>query len=308
MSNPKCPITGEPAVRLVQPIKSRFLVDLWRYSVGVDARPSFGGIARFDLWQSPTGLYFFDPMVEGDHEFYTSFYNRLQKRRQWSEESMRCEFHLAARDIKPNDLVLDVGCGLGNFRHAVPHARYVGLDPHFAQRGGVANVHRQTLREHLADHAGAYDAVCAFEVLEHVTAPGDLFADMVRAARPSGLVVVGVPHVPSALTRIPNLVINAPPHHLSWWTKPALEALAQRNGASVERIVHVPWGKEDALLYWMERCSLIRCRDVHYRNRVSWHAAACIGYCAGRLLHALRKTPATTDEGGGLLLVARRRP
>ena len=37
MSNPSCPVTGEPAVRLVQWIKPRFLVDLWRYGLRVDA-------------------------------------------------------------------------------------------------------------------------------------------------------------------------------------------------------------------------------------------------------------------------------
>jgi len=43
--------------------------------------------------------------------------------------------------------------------------------------------------------------VCAFEVLEHLSTPGAMFADMMRAVRPGGLVIVGVPHLPSAFTR-----------------------------------------------------------------------------------------------------------
>jgi hypothetical protein len=56
----------------------------------------------------------------------------------------------------------------------------------------------------------------------------------------------------------------------------------------------------------MERCSPLRCRDTFYRNRPWWHAAVLIGLLGGRLMHGLRGTPRTTDEGAGLLMVARR--
>jgi SAM-dependent methyltransferase len=201
--------------------------------------------------------------------------------------------------------VLDVGCGFAEFNRIIPQAEYTGLDPNFAEEVGQ-NVSNQTLREHLAEREGFYDVVCAFQVLEHLRSPAELFADMVRAARPGGLLIVGVPHVPSALTRIPNLLMNAPPHHLSWWTRGALATLAERNGAAVCSIEQVPWGDCDALLYWIERCSPIRCRDIFYHHSVSWHAAAIFGFLAGRLMHAIRKTPVTTDEGGSLLMTARR--
>jgi len=113
--------------------------------------------------------------------------------------------------------------------------------------------------------------------------------------------------VPSALTRFPNNPMNAPPHHLTWWTRGALAALAERHGAAVESIENVPWGDCDSLLYWMERCSPLRCRDIYYRNRPWWHAAVLIGIAGGWLMHRLRGTPQTTDEGVGLLMVARRR-
>ena len=306
MNYPLCPITGEPAVRHVQWIKARFLIDLWRYSLGVDARPSFGAEERFGLWESPTGLYFFDPMIEGDREFYTQFYSRILRRGLWSRDCVRREFELAAAKVNAGDHVLDVGCGFAEFRRLIPQAEYTGIDPHFAEGSGVENVSNQTLRDHLVEREAFYGVVCAFQVLEHLRSPAEAFADMVRAARPGGLLIVGVPHVPSALTRIPNHLMNAPPHHLSWWTRGALAALAERNGATVCDIEHVPWGACDALFYWMERCSPIRCGDVFYRNRVSWHAAAIVGFLAGRLAHAVRKTPVTTDEGAGLLMTARR--
>ena len=59
---------------------SRLLVDLWRIAFGVDARGSFAGVERFGLWESPTGLYFFDPPREGNHEFYSDLYAGLKRR------------------------------------------------------------------------------------------------------------------------------------------------------------------------------------------------------------------------------------
>src|SRR5215467_13429141 len=306
MPNPLCPVTGEPAVRLIQWIRPRFLTDLWRYGMRVDPRSSFGTVARFGLWESPTGLHFFDPMIEGDHAFYTQFYANAIERGLWARDCVRQEFHLAARRIAPGARVLDVGCGFAEFRRVVPQASYTGLDPHFAGDSEIAEVRNETLAAHLAAHAGSYDAVCAFQVLEHLRAPTEMFADMVAAAKPGGLLIVGVPHVPSALTRFPNNPVNAPPHHLSWWTHGALAALAERHGAAVESIEHVPWGDCDSLLYWMERCSPLRCRDIYYRNRLGWHAAVLIALVGGRLMHTLRGTPQTTDEGVGLLMVARR--
>src|SRR5207249_9818388 len=99
-----------------------------------------------------------------------------------------------------------------------------------------AEVRNGTLRAHLVENANAYDAVCAFQVIEHLRKPTEMFADMVAAAKPGGLVIVGVPHVPSALTRFPNNLVNAPPHHLTWWTRAALAALAERHGAAVESV------------------------------------------------------------------------
>ena len=299
-----CPVTGEPAVRLVQWVEADLLVALWRVAFKVDAKPSFGSLERFGLWQSPTGLYFFEPAREGDREFYRGFYRRLIERKMWSRDAVRDEFQRAAARIRPGDRVLDVGCGDAAFRGMIPQARYVGLDP--SSIGGIDGVSDQALADHVRDHAGSYDVVCAFQVLEHVAAPRQLFADMVRAAKPGGLLIVSVPYVPSAMTRIPNFLVNAPPHHLTWWTKPALAALAARCGAAVESIETTAWDDYDGLIYWIARCSPIRCRDTHYRGAWSWHAAALVGFLLGRLMHAMRRCPTTADDGGSLVMVARR--
>ncbi len=112
--------------------------------------------------------------------------------------------------------MLDVGCGNASLRGAIPQAQYVGLDPNMGRL--VEGVLPEMLSEHLRGHSDEYDAVCAFQVVEHVNSPIGFGAEMTRAAKPGGLIIVGVPYVPSAMTRIPNFLLNAPPHHLTWWT------------------------------------------------------------------------------------------
>src|ERR1700722_746643 len=86
MDVPNCPVTGEPAKRLVQFVSARFLGDLWQIIFKTNAWPSFGAVARFGLWESPTGLYFFDPPTEGDHQFYQQLYKRLDLQRYFKVE------------------------------------------------------------------------------------------------------------------------------------------------------------------------------------------------------------------------------
>ncbi len=138
----------------------------------------------------------------------------------------------------------------------------------------------------------------AFQIREHVRDPNALFADIVQAAKPSGLIFIGVSHVPSALTRIPNFLRNAPPHHLIWWAKSALLELASRAGAATESIENVPLGRVDSQVYWIERFSPIKCLDVHFRGGLKWHAATLTGISSAprqaRFLdfHPVRASPA----------------
>src|SRR5262249_35595509 len=154
--------------------------------------------------------------------------------------------------------------------------------------------------------AGAYDAVLGIHALGHQRSPFAQFAVAGGGGRSGAHVVAGVPHAPPAVTRFPSNPANAPRPHLTCPTHPDLAVPAERHGAAVESIENVPWGDCDSLLYWMERCSPLRCRDIFYRNRPWWHAAVLIGLAGGWLIHRLRGTPRTTDEGVGLLMVARR--
>src|SRR3954469_4874410 len=104
----------------------------------------------------------------------------------------------AARWIRPGSRVLDIGCHDGAlFRHLGPALREgVGIDPDLA---GPLEGSNYSLRPGVfpvkPTEGGAFDAVCALAVFEHV--PPDqrarFAAGAARAVRPGGEVVLTVP-------------------------------------------------------------------------------------------------------------------
>jgi len=301
---PLCPVTGQPARRLVQWVPARLLADLWRLIYKTDAGSSFGRIKQFGLWESPTGLYFFDPPCEGDETFYRVFQGRLRSLSLFGFDDERAEFAVAGQRIPKGARVLDVGCGLASFRHCLPHAHYTGLDPNLGIDIPGVDLRKETLAGHLT-RSGGYDAVCAFQVLEHLIDPRGFFHLLSEAVQPGGLVIIGVPHVPSAMTKIPNFVLNAPPHHLTWWTDRALTALAEGEGLVVESIEEMPWSKPDAPIYWAEKSTWIKADKEHFLPDWRWHIAMLASLIGGYMLNKFRKPP-SHEKGAGLLLIARK--
>src|SRR5439155_4195993 len=163
----------------------------------------------------------------------------------------------------------------------------------------------ETIAEHAATHAEEYDAVCSFHVIEHVAEPLTFAAEMVRCLRPGGRLYVAAPGWPGAMTDIPNFALNAPPHHLSWWTEEALQALAERLGLRVEAVETLPASIHLGLIYWMGRLAPKITGDRFFRHSWGWYGALVWSWLAGRVCNFLFAAPKGARRFE-LLLVARK--
>nr|WP_272877237.1 class I SAM-dependent methyltransferase [Neoroseomonas eburnea] len=221
----------------------------------------------------------------------------------------RAEYPHAAARIRAGDAVLEVGAGAGAFARFIPHARYVGLDPNpGAYAAPAGEVRSESLAGHAAAHQGAYDTACAFQVIEHVADPVRLAADMVRCLKPGGLLMLGAPVWPSAMTAIPDFVFNAPPHHLSWWNAGAMQALADRLGLVVEEIRPLPPVAAQPLIHWMGRLSPVKTDPdgPWFAARRSWYAALAAAFALGRAASAMLPFP--RNAAPMFVLLAARKP
>ena len=95
-----------------------------------------------------------------------------------------------------------------------------------AQSRGIP-VDVQSLSMHVEDHAGFYDRVCAFQVLEHIEDVGLFLSDMSRCLKPGGVLLLAVPNNESFIGNQPTSALNYPPHHLGWWDPGSLRRIVE---------------------------------------------------------------------------------
>jgi len=292
---PPCPTTGRPAIRRVQGFSTQLLIALWRAAGAGDVSSLFAGIGEIVLYESDTGLYFFDPMIAGDNNFYQSFYGKHRIRNLETSRSVsRVEFKHAATYVPSGASVLDVGCGAGLFAQHVSHAHFHGLDP-YAPKHADRSIMRTTLEEHSERFSETYDVVTAFQVIEHTADPRRFTQRLLKLLKPGGLLMLGAPLHPSTLTEIPNLMLNAPPHHLTWWCPSAFQALATAFDLKNVQISTLPASPHEGLIFWMRFFSVARPdaapNERYLAHRWMWHLNLAWCYGLGRLADRLLPLP-----------------
>jgi len=119
--------------------------------------------------------------------------------------------------------VLDVGCGLSQYRSMLPSAaRYIGMDvtPN-SQTAIVASA------LHLPFGDSSIDSILCSEVLEHLPEPSDAIAEMQRVLRRGGRVYLTTPQ---------SWGLHYEPHDYFRYTKYGLRYLFEKHGFQIEEV------------------------------------------------------------------------
>lgn len=197
-------------------------------------------------------LRFFSPPLAGGVDFYRQLQNIS-----WYYREEKPEYAIAAGHIDAADDVLEIGAGKGAFARHVKCASYVGLetspDAILQARHAGIELRQQELHEHALAHANTYDAICAFQVLEHVPDPRGFLEDAQLALREEGKLIIAVPSEDSFASIDFWDVLNMPPHHLTRWSDLSLRNAARLLGLRLVAIEH----------------EILPDRDVHWYARIA---------------------------------------
>jgi ubiquinone/menaquinone biosynthesis C-methylase UbiE len=115
-------------------------------------------------------------------------------------ENKRIKVLIDFADIRSSDLVLEVGCGIGNILEKIPRGRLTGID--------ISEVQIQRAKEKLGNKAELikapgekipfndkhFDRIICTEVFEHTLEPEAVLNEMNRTLKDSGIVSLSVPN------------------------------------------------------------------------------------------------------------------
>jgi len=131
--------------------------------------------------------------------------DRMQKGNFWFRARNKLITDLVGRYFSGAQRVIEIGCGTGYallaLRAALPGSRLCGSEMHagalaLARRRVADSVELVQMDARNIPFEAEFDLICAFDVLEHIDDDEGVLAQMFRAVRPGGGILLSVPQHP----------------------------------------------------------------------------------------------------------------
>jgi SAM-dependent methyltransferase len=159
----------------------------------------------------------------------------------------RWEHTYAASLIAPGQKVLEIGSGDGFFLEQLKKSDIdaIGLELNVAaiakgEKKGL-RMYNEMIEDHAAAHAGEYDVVCCFQVLEHIYNVKSFLDASLKALKRGGKLIIGVPNNNPYLFKQDKWhTLNLPPHHAGLWNKRAFTELQKFYDVTPQDIIVEP--------------------------------------------------------------------
>lgn len=239
---PLSPLTGNQDTKVLEVLKTRRLVNAWRDAFKIDISVEMELYKAIYLCQcNQTGLQFFSPInITGSSEMYEKL-----EQFDWYYMPRKWEHDIAILDLPGCQQVLEVGCGRGAFVERLCsdyHLNAQGIEFNInavnqAQERGIP-IQRIDLHELAKTKASNFDAICSFQVLEHVSDPKEFIDSMICLVKPGGKIIIAVPNRDTFTKYAAASLLDQPPHHVTRWNKAVFQNLTKQFPL---RLLHVKY-------------------------------------------------------------------
>ncbi len=259
------PLTGSKDITLLKIIHTEQLIEDWKKSFQIDIAEELHGHKEIHLYRcNQTKLKFFVPFeIAGSGKFY----EQLQKFN-WYYMHDKWEYRVALKDLSACNNILEIGAGIGAFVQSGIDAglNIIGIELNEAaiKAAQAKNIplKRLDLKEAVNLYFESLDAVCSFQVLEHVPNPYDFVNWSTQLLKPGGKLILSVPNAESFL-KDGYFLVDMPPHHMLQWDKNSLRYLEEVFPLKLETLYREPLASEHVSTY-------LSTYSKHYRSLFPW--------------------------------------
>jgi 2-polyprenyl-3-methyl-5-hydroxy-6-metoxy-1,4-benzoquinol methylase len=290
-------LSGSDNVTLIETVSAEKLITCWQTEFQIDITKELNGVPEIFKYRcNDTGLSYFSPKNIAGSDW---FYEQLELI-PWYYQKDKWEYRIARHELRQCESVFEVGCGTGEFlkilgedAHDVAGIELNGRAAALARQADL-NVSDESLDQVGTIHKEEFDAVCSFQVLEHVSDPASFIRTMIGLVKPGGRLVFAVPNS-GGFEGLGYDLLQNPPHHMSWWTADCFRSLPSLFPIGLEKILAEPLAREHIENYLLWHIRHLRERSRHYRWIFNWITlriyrrflmAGLRRFCTGHALYA----------------------
>lgn len=209
---------------------------------------------------SSCGLECAQPFIAPSSDWYGILYNNLKL-----YPGNRWEYDFVLKNTSSGTSVCDIGCGSGLFLECAIDSGFKATGFDFSMdavtkgRSNGFEIHHLEIDNLQKLNHNKYDTVVAFQVLEHLEVPSNLFNAANALGNDACSFWISVPsdYRPSRVFSEID-VLDLPPHHMTHWTESSLRSLGAKNGWTMSSFYYEPISLKQIVWNKTIRSSLYR--------------------------------------------------